>query len=814
MTHAATLEKLAEGLLSSLTGLKPEDVVFRGLRNRTVRGIRNQSHARTNQFAVQKRLDGLTEKLSVLNRDDLSDALQRHLEELSGRSAYLPEVLSLLLELSERPAEAPCNSALGDPAQDELASRLTWEDIVAEEPFDEPGVWDDIDRHSHSSADDSSQTSEPEDPTETISTIATSVYDEGDDLARLHLVQPDAGLLAAIESSTQKWTQSRARQPPLVISELALVREMLSMFRGLPTNLFAQDRASGRVVLVAKAKLGSLSISTTMDVLQHCVKTGSALNFLRSWVKTEQTLPYLRSIQASIGALLTCLDSELVCIEDIYVTPRVSDSVVSIIDAHSAVRALASPFVHLSSIMQIFSLSANGHGHLGLLDTLYDEACLAQVAGNWDSFLPLTKVFLAGLKAYLRPIAAWITTGTPAHSNQGATFVEDVDPHCEDGRLWSDRFAKKVGPDGDVVVPKCMLPMADMIFALGKSNALLRRLNAQRNESSQEDRTRPMVSAIEDILDRMHSDSLLSLPQLLEFEIRAWISEISTDCAPQLRIMLWRGFGLSQTMDMLPYIYFSKDATMFHALAEDIASHLPGPRNHCAWNSQFLATELVQSTLAAVPGIEVSSIKVTLPFDQTTIAAMSVTRKLGLCTLEYAFTWPVQNITSCKYSTTHAKVFAFLLQVHHARRLLERGFFDLRSRYSRPSPVLSLRHKLLWFVGILQHFIATTANVLHGESYHQLAVANDVDSMIALWAAYDKRLQTSLLLSPRLEPVRDTITSVLELSELLVNSVQVENITAMESQFDKSRDFLVMSIQRLGRAGGFPALEMLADRLV
>ena len=92
--------------------------------------------------------------------------------------------------------------------------------------------------------------------------------------------------------------------------------------------------------------------------------------------------------------------------------------------------------------------------------------------------------------------------------------------------------------------------------------------------------------------------------------------------------------------------------------------------------------------------------------------------------------------------------------------------------------------------------------------------APDIDVLIDIWQNYDGRLQAGLLLLPTLEPIRDSITGILELSELLARTTRAESVRTLQRQFDKSLNLLLEGVRGLCRAGGeVVSLETLAERL-
>ena len=155
MAHAARVSALADNLVASLLAIDRDDPIIGQTRNAVAKGLRDASHGRTNQFEVAARYDGLVEKFAVLDRDDLSEALQERLEELPTKGKWLPEILALFLSLSDRPVEKTATDAIARlHAAEHPDEQLTWEEIIADDPLDEPGIWDDIERGYHSSCDE------------------------------------------------------------------------------------------------------------------------------------------------------------------------------------------------------------------------------------------------------------------------------------------------------------------------------------------------------------------------------------------------------------------------------------------------------------------------------------------------------------------------------------------------------------------------------------------------------------------------------------------------------------------------------------
>ncbi|KAF2212001.1 hypothetical protein CERZMDRAFT_106264 [Cercospora zeae-maydis SCOH1-5] len=804
MSHAATLDKLAGGLVTAITGRTENHARYQRSKSLAVKGLRDKSYARTNQFAISARYDGLLEKLAVLNREDLADALQTRLEQLPAGSQWIPEALSLFLELSDRPASKSILShvTVGDDDPGARAG-LTWEEIIAKDPLDEPDVWEDVDRGYHSSADEQTDLEDASD--HTVSTTATSIDEDTSSAARTYLKVPDESAISAIRAARQS-LQSKKDDRSYMVSELTLTREMLLMLHGLPTELFPTDRATGRVTVSRRLMLATASSTSLTHVVASTVNSASALNYLRAWVKSSQSLLYVRAVQSATQRLLATFTSRLSALEQRYIDPP-ADIVVSINEAVTHAQDAATALIKLSTIVQVAALSTGSGQQLVLLDTLYNEACLAQLSGATTTFDALATVFMAGLCAYLKPIAAWMMSGEAVATYHDVPLVVAINEDCDAGQIWNEQFTKNTTVDGSTFVPKCMLGSADRVFALGKSRAFLNRLHPGLNEVTNEAADLPVLG------HQLVTDSLISFSQLLDDELSAWIAKVGNDCTPSLLKCLRADHGLSSIISAIPMIFFSGNGIAFRDFADAIVKRIVVKGGSKAWKDRFMLAELARSTIGACENVDPNCIQVDTPSGEVGTISTFTTRLLNSFNLEYIFAWPVQNITGCKTSDTHAKVFSFLLQVHHARSLITKTFFNLRSEHQRSTLDLALRQRLLWFTDTLHFFIATTAGTIHGDMVQSMDAASDIDAMVSIWRHYQGRLQMNLLLSPKLEPVRDAIMGILELSETLARTTRLSSVSALQDQFDRSLKFLVAGLRGLSRAGGDIGLEALAEKL-
>lgn len=97
-----------------------------------LRTLTNGHSTRINQSEITAQLEGLEEKWMISNKNSLADALHIQRAEFSlASNRWTPEILSFLLELSDRPLQYSNLTHLALP-KPELPAALTWAEIVAE----------------------------------------------------------------------------------------------------------------------------------------------------------------------------------------------------------------------------------------------------------------------------------------------------------------------------------------------------------------------------------------------------------------------------------------------------------------------------------------------------------------------------------------------------------------------------------------------------------------------------------------------------------------------------------------------------------
>jgi gamma-tubulin complex component 5 len=820
MAHAARVSEIADNLVQSILGVNKDHPVIAQTRNAVSRGLRDSSNARTNQFEVKSRLDGLVEKFAILNRDDLSDALQQRLEELPTRSKWLPEILELFLALSDRPVDKTAPDALATLyAAEHPDEQLTWEDIVAEDPLDEPGLWDDVERGYHSSGDETRFDDDDLGSDPTTSTQATSTSeDNAENVARLLVTLPDFDQLDAIKRSV-----SASAHLALPVTELTVVRESLCMLRSLPTNIYnpGTGTGTGTVRVEPGATITGVSRKVISDTFTQFATIGSSLHHLRRWAQSVQPRPYVNTCQAAMEEWLVTFGSHISRLEERYAGSGV-DTVVSSIDVLSEVQRTTR---HLSQFAAIIA-RVPPHPPFALLDELYDCVCTAQLAGDDDSFEILGNMLFQATRTYLRPVASWVSGGTIAEAHNDFFVGKSTTP-CEPGDVWHSKYLLRQSDDGVPIAPRFLHNIVAEIFALGKAKMFLDQLT-QASITPDETYCASSLPDFGSMRRQIENYPLMPFSDLFTDTLQDWVRSVSTDVTPSLRVSLLENHGLLSLLTAVDSIYFSSNGALFQTLTDNLFDRIH--RSPSSWSNNFLVTEMVREILGEDRAVDAESLFVKTDLSSKT---STIIQALQAITVTYHIPWPLQNITRESSPHTHAKAFALLLQISYAYHLLQSRTFDLRamssaSVHSVQNIACNLRHLLIVFTITLRTHIAAVASVLQPQVRAAMLEAQTINAMVAVYAAHKKRLETALLITPNLGPIREAMVAGLVLCERF-GSIW-DAVVAMDPRHSSQPraertlrqlrkelldivGFLAAGVRNVSRVGGETLLEALAEQL-
>ncbi|KAK4890523.1 hypothetical protein LTR27_010804 [Elasticomyces elasticus] len=825
MAHAATVGELATNLVGSLTGITRDDSTFGGLRDGTIKGLREGGHGRVNPFEIKDRCAGLVEKFGVLNRDDLAEALQSRLDSLP-QTRWIPDVLSLLLQLSNRPLESVSLSGLdGLTKVFSPPTELTWEDIVAEDPLTDEDVWGNVERGYHSSGDD--KVFDDSDSEPTTSTQATSLAeDDFAALARLHIVKPDASLLGDVRTAREMLSRPRDSSDANTVSELTLICETISMLRGLPTYLFSVG-TGGVVSVSSNLCIATASKPMLNHVLSHFAEIGTQLGFLRHWTHRQQGEACVQSIQAAVQYTTSAIDLSIGRLEQRFIEPPDS-CVVSLVDVRIEVEDFTRAAIHLSSIIVANDRASNGNesSSFVLLDALYKEACMADMAGDKHLFDAIAGALLAGVRTYLRPVLLWAGSGDLPEQEADTFFVRPDEENCPLGEMWHKRFTLRLQTSERACAPEVMQPFIQQLYAAGKERAFLKLNGHEADEPFVDVVSLTARLKMATVTERLTTNSLMPFDELLHELLRDCFDATRPPKTTTSRAVMLEHVDLLRHTHAFDNVFLGSDGMALQAFTGSLFGLLQ--RGSSSWHDKFFLTRLAQSTLGADPSVDAHCVSVSVLTDDKPSARGPASRQLDRVKLAYAVPWPVQNVVRSADLPTYSAAFTLLLQIEYAAYVLRPQTFDLRKLelgWRSAGPALqeasSLRARLIWFIGILRSHYGTVITTHANGLRRNLETADGIDSMAEIWATHDKHLRLCVLLAPNVAPLMDAVKHILRLSEsledawpsLLDQSTSLPAVTRLAAEFNKNLAFVAAGLRSVSRAGGETALEALAERL-
>jgi gamma-tubulin complex component 5 len=743
-----------------------------------LRSLRYHNHPRTNQFLVEQSLDGLEEKFRVYNEDNLADALRERLHELEEYpKKWVPEILNLLLELSDRPIE---QSKLADleflkPPEVHGEPVLKWKDLIAEDPLlREKSVWRNIDYTAESSDDEPFDDSDIEVSEPTESTAATVNDDDSrrpEDLA----VSVDLSLVERLKE-VQFWkadedlTKDEKQLINLInpnkttpITELQAIRQILFMLYGTQTSLYVFDD-SGAICPNPGFTLSHISHGLFHDILRSFAQHGTKLNSLRSWTTTKQSIPLIQSFQDQIEARLRDFNKKLSDMQARFVAPE-TDVVVSLAEIQKELIHHLHPISRLSEI--VTKLLKESYPHtFRYLELLYDETCTSQMAGDDDMYQFMGKLFFDCFQVYLRPLRKWMQEGE-LRSDDTVFFVSETEGVLELASLWQTRYILRKTKDGVLHAPKFLHMAASKIFTTGKSVIALKHLGRYETTRGSSD-YEPAL----DFQSVCNPDqlSLVPFPDLFDEAFENWVQSKHRSTSLFLRNCLFDDCGLRLALDALEKIYFMADGATSGVFCKNIFDRLDAGK--ISWNDRFNLTEQAQSIIGELRGIIPDNLRVNVTPTRSNDVQLSrkTVKSLSTIQMSYRLPWAVQLILTPPTISTYTRLSTLLLQIRRASYLISsprllRDPANLDSSSDERALFYILRSRFIWFTSVLYNYLTDLViRVNTSQMRTELADADDVDQMISIHQAYAQRLADQALLGSRLEPIHKSIITILDLT--------------------------------------------------
>ena len=707
--------------------------------------------------------------------DPLADALKERVDELKPRSnKWTPEILHLLLELSDRPVEKSNVESLEllYPPREPTPPPLTWKELAAEDPLlRDKYVWRNIDYAVESSDDgeylDSAAENLDDSETTDLSSVDDQEYIRSENLLRNVDNEELNRLLDA-----RFWGSdggSRLSVQPTPLTELQAVQETLYMLHGLPTSMFALEEDTVWPLQVFRLRHASRTILA--QHLSTLADWGTGILRLRTFVQRNNDIPLVQRLQSAISKRLDTFADTLHSLQRDHLAP-VDDQVVSLLAVKDKLETPVQHLLKLSGIIQ--HLCNNEHSQaFDYLEVLYDETCIAQLAGNKQMYRFLGVLFFECLQVYLRPIRQWMEDGHLSQNDQ-VFFVAQTTESISPALLWEGKYSLQRTPEGTLYAPRFIQPSADKIFNTGKSVVILQHLGRYEALKASWTTTEPILNF--SIVCGDSSLELVPFSALFDVAFANWIQHKHHFTSTTLLNYLFEDCGLWASIQALEAIHFMRDGASSSFLASTVFSKLDSLKD--SWNDSFSLTELAQSTYASTPFITEDRIRAISPNVKTDdlLRSRRSVKHLSSIVIEYRLSWPVQLVITPNTIPSYQRIFTFLLQIRRSSTFLNSSRLsqDIDNEHSSADEralYYSTRGRLLWFTNLLHNYI--TDIVLEkctSQMRTQLRKAEDVDEMITIHRKSLKKIEDQALLGRKLGPIHKSIISLLDLSIQLVDA--------------------------------------------
>ncbi|KAL8793072.1 MAG: hypothetical protein Q9195_004278 [Heterodermia aff. obscurata] len=715
-----------------------------------------------NRFDVDARLAGLEEKFRIVNNDELADALRVRLDELSMRpTSWMPEILSLFLQLSDRPAQ---NSRIEDVEFSRRETRpppLSWTQILDCDPLDgQHRLWDNVDFAANESDEDYSVEFEHSQSPESTSSGSSS-HDPGDKALELSIFVQQVGPNEKISSYFQRTPSAlpaECKQGPAVeITESQMVKESLFMLRSLPTFMYVICE-TGRILYSRRyCTVNSPSTSIT-NLLGQLADMGTQLNLIRKWVRKHANSPLQQTLQAALAVRMTRIDRELSLLEANALHRKHSITLFSMKqDVLSASRYM----LKVAELMLSVDAFDGSLVSCKILELLYEASCLSQSIGDIGEYVYMAQLFLECFLTYLKPVAEWMEEGELPRCRH-AFFISKNEKTVGAEFFWREQFALHHTREGNLVAPIFLRSFALKILNTGKNVNFQKKLG---QGTSAPDTLLGCTSGLR-IDVQEESKNLRPFSELFHVALNDWIDcryRISSVCLRQLLTVS----GLQNSLDALEYIFFCRNGFLTGQIVSAISDRLD--RCPATWNDRSALTGLFRSAFGALGCVDAHRITVQTYGGVLFQDRRNTVAALGSFSVHYPLTWSVANILRPESAGTYQRILTVLIQVRWAKYLLEGQRFTQTnpnlSRCYAGAPAFLLRHRLLWFTNLIFIYLS---DVVLSPSTSQLRFkitkAKDIDEMVAAHEVYLVRLENQCLLSQKLNPVYQAVVALLDVA--------------------------------------------------
>lgn len=726
------------------------------------------------------KLAGLEEKFRILNNDELADALQVRLEELSHRSEkWRPEVLSLLLQLSDQPAQRSKIEDLDLLKSDPLPPPLTWADIIADDPFDnQDGVWDTVDFAADGSDEDGDIVSDESSPVGPAADSNSGI--DGAEYAADVLVLPidDAALHDILNG--QFWRTSEdlhnskdvgdlhsVTYPTIQVTETQAIREVVFMLLGLPTSIYIPSRG-GTLTVSPCYQIRHLSQDSARQLFHKFNSLGNELFVIRDWLNRQERVPLLQTLQAALELRMRLVEKALSAIQARIIIDTARSFTSSLLELWDETNHITKSVQQVSKLLAQAASSSEDHMPFRILELLYNASCVSNSIGDFESYKFMATLFFDCFHTYLKPVRHWMKFGGLSKEDQGF-FVTVNEEQVAPSFVWQKQHQLIHDGNGHLHAPQFLHLAAKKIFTTGKSVNLLGMLGQGIGDVSAET-TDEVALDYKNVCCQEEPIGLSPFSELFDLALEKWIGNQHSSSSQTLRRRLELQCGLAKSLDALEIVYFSRNGVLTSQITTTIFDRMD--RGIEAWHDGFLLTELFQSVFGALPCIETErlSVRPSAGSHQNIQSSRRSMKVLGTVRVRYTLPWPIANIIKQEFTAVYQRIFIFLLQTQRAKHMLERqrliksALPALESEEEDNHLVFTLRHRLLWFSNTLLTYLTDMViSASTAEMRLNMAAAEDVDGMIAVHEAYMSKLEEQCLIDKRLDKIHQAIISLLDL---------------------------------------------------
>lgn len=773
MAHNAETSFLVDRLIKALTGDPSEADVDRCKRS-ALRTLANSHSPRINQFEITARLEGLEEKWRILNNDVLADALDLRRAELSVTSnRWTPEILSLFLQLSDRPTDHPNLAHLASLKPELPSAPLTWADIVAEDPLDDQdGIWKNVDFTADDSDDDERIESFHSDPS--VLTPESSVIGQEVGACIETLIEPVSPREVQIahiwnSQDADKFDLIREededRRPKTILTELQAGREVIFLLLGLPTSIFSQGD-EGQTTVSRADFLEHASHESLTSLLAGFAVIANKLLSVRQWVGKDERIPLEQTFQATLTSRLKIVDRALSAIQT-KILSLGAQSFPSLLALYDETSNISRLLLQVYDVLLELDVHPKLERPFRILECLFDRTCINQGIGDAEGYEYMANLFFDCFQTYLKPLRLWMEKGQLT-GRDGVIFIKEDKKKVHLNSVWQDSYHLIKDSNGVLHAPKFLHVAAKKIFNTGKSIDFLRRLGWEDHDLKQ-DPAKELALTYESVCLSADLGLFSPFAELFDMALDRWIANKHQASLLELRAQLDSRCGLQSSLDALEYIYFDKGAfctNVNNRIFEKI------DRGNPRWNDGFTMTELFQGAFKSIPCIDIDRLEI-CPSPATQQESNGARRSMSVLEgirLSYTLPWPVANVIRTDSIELYQRVFVLLTQLQRAKYLLQRQKIAKSVQATDKKPLLqlyTLRHRLLWMTNTMLTYITNMVlSVATADMRIAMDRAQDVDSMSAVHQAYITKLEDQCFLLKKHASIRQAIISLLDLTIL------------------------------------------------